>query len=170
MLRDISIHSRSQKKLLPAAKRRFTSLCGLCRGTKLLCGKSRCPVLLKFVARDKLLPITNTLQLGGSSPPSVFIGRIGYPKVSVGPMIPPITGDTSLIDTPELWLNKSIDDIVDFRSMLIRGKYTVDVYDVENLNKIIVNTRELALSKNSVFTEAVFEKKPSGKIAFYNET
>ena len=38
-------------------------------------------------------------------------------------MIPPIMGDTSVIDTPELWLDKSIDDIVDFRSMLIRGKY-----------------------------------------------
>ena len=78
-------------------------------------------------------------------------------------------GDTSLIDTPELWLNKSIDDIVDFRSMLIRGKYTVDIHDVENPNKIVSFTRELALSKNSVFTEVIFEKKPRGKIAFYDE-
>ena len=66
-------------------------------------------------------------------------------------MIPPIVGDTSLIDTPELWLNRSLDDIVDFRSMLIRGKHTVDVYDVESSNKNVEYTRELALSKNSVF-------------------
>jgi len=78
-------------------------------------------------------------------------------------------GDTSLIDTPELWLDKSIDDIVDFRSMLIRGKHTVDVFDVENSNKTVEYTRELALSKNSVFSEAIFEKKPRGKIAFYDE-
>jgi len=171
MVRNIptSISSKKQKKLLPIAKQEFTSLCGLCRGTKLLCGRSRCPVLVKFHSRNKIKPLVDTLRIGGSSPPSVFIGRFGYPKVSIGPMIPPVMGDTSLIDTPELWLDRSIDDIVDFRSMLIRGKYNVDVFDVENPNKIVGYTRELALSKNSVFTEAVFEKKPYGKIAFYDE-
>jgi len=163
------MESKNQKKLMPTKKQESSNLCALCRGTKLLCGKYRCPVVVKFHSRDKVRPLIDTLKLGGSSPPSVFIGRFGYPKVSIGPMIPPVMGDTSLIDTPELWLDRSIDDIVDFRSMLIRGKYAVDVFDVENPNKIIGHTRELALSKNSVFTEAVFEKKPRGKIAFYDE-
>jgi hypothetical protein len=169
MMLDAAIHSKKQKKLLPIKKQSSTNLCGLCRGTKFLCGKSRCPVLVKFHSRDKVTPLIDDVKLAGSSPPSVFIGRFGYPKVSIGPMIPPVMGDTSLIDTPELWLDKSIDDIVDFRSMLIRGKYTVDVNDVENSSKIVNFTRELALSKNSVFAEAIFEKKPYGKIAFYDE-
>jgi len=169
MMLDAAIHSKKQKKLLPIKKQSSTNLCGLCRGTKFLCGKSRCPVLVKFHSRDKVTPLIDDVKLAGSSPPSVFVGRFGYPKVSIGPMIPPIMGDTSLIDTPELWLDKSIDDIVDFRSMLIRGKYTVDVNDVENSSKIVNFTRELALSKNSVFAEAIFEKKPYGKIAFYDE-
>jgi len=152
MVRGIQFNQRSQKKLLPVTKQGSTNLCGLCRGTKLLCGKSRCPVLVKFHSRDKVRQLVDTLRIGGSSPPSVFIGRFGYPKVSIGPMIPPVMGDTSLIDTPELWLDRSIDDIVDFRSMLIRGKYNVDVFDVENPNKIVGYTRELALSKNSVFS------------------
>ena len=84
-------------------------------------------------------------------------------------MIPPIMGDTSVIDTPELWLNRSLDDIVDFRSMLIRGKHNVDVYDVESSDKIVEYTRELALAKNSVFTDAIFTKKPKGRIAFFDE-
>jgi hypothetical protein len=84
-------------------------------------------------------------------------------------MIPPIMGDTSIIDTPELWLDRTLDDIVDFRSMLIRGKHHVDVYDVESPNKIVEYTKELALSKNSVYSEAVFTKKPVGRIAFYDE-
>ena len=84
-------------------------------------------------------------------------------------MIPPLMGDTSLIDSPERWLDKSIDDIVDFRSLLIRGKYNVDIFDVHNSNNIIQFTRELALSKNSVFAEALFEKKPRGRVAFYDE-
>jgi DNA repair protein NreA len=168
MLKNTKLDSKKQKKLLSVPKGESTSLCGLCRGTKLLCGRSRCPVLVKFHSRDKVTPLIDKLSLGGSSPPSVFIGRFGYPKVSIGPMIPPVMGDTSLIDTPELWLDKSIDDIVDFRSMLIRGTYNVDVFDVENPNKIVGFTRELALSKNSVFTEAIFEKKPRGRIAFYD--
>ena len=160
----------NQKKILKIPKQESTSVCALCRGTKLLCGKSRCPVLIKFHSRDKVKPLIDKFRIGGSSPPSVFIGRIGYPKVSIGPMIPPIIGDTSLIDTPELWLDRSLDDIVDFRSMLIRGKHTVNVFDVESSNKIVEHTRELALSKNSVFADALFEKKPKGRIAFYDES
>jgi hypothetical protein len=158
-----------QKKVLPILRQEFTSVCALCRGTKFLCGKSRCPIIVKYHSRDKVRPLIDTLRLGGSSPPSVFIGRIGYPKVSIGPMIPPVMGDTSVIDTPELWLDRSIDDIVDFRSMLIRGKHAVDVFDVESSNKIVEYTRELALAKNSVFTDAIFAKKPTGKIVFYND-
>jgi hypothetical protein len=160
----------NQKKILKIPEQQSSSLCALCRGTKFLCGKSRCPVLLKFHSRDKVKTLIDKIRIGGSSPPSVFIGRVGYPKVSIGPMIPPIVGDTSLIDTPELWLNRSLDDIVDFRSMLIRGKHTVDVYDVESSNKNVEYTRELALSKNSVFTDVLFEKKPKGRIAFYDES
>lgn len=145
------------------------SLCALCRGTKLLCGKSRCPVLVKFHARDKLLPVLNSKKIAGASPPSVFIGRVGYPKISIGPMIPPQMGDTSLYDTPEMWLDRSIDDIVDFRSILVRGKHRVHIRDVESSNKLVSLTRDLALSKNSVYTEALFEKKPRGHIAFYDE-
>ncbi|EMR74087.1 hypothetical protein MBGDN05_00047 [Thermoplasmatales archaeon SCGC AB-539-N05] len=135
----------------------------------MLCGKSRCPVLVKFHFQSKVHPLIDSLQISGSSPPSVFVGRVGYPKVAIGPMIPPLTGDTSLIDTPELWIDKTIDDIVDFRQMLVRGKHTVDVYDVASSNKIVEYTKELALSKNSVFTEAIFSKKPRGRIQFYDE-
>lgn len=164
-------YSNKQKKLsTDTSKRKTSSLCALCRGTKLLCGKSRCPVLVKFHSRNKIKNLTNKLKLGGASPPSVFVGRVGYPKVSIGPMIPPKMGDTSIIDTPERWLDKSIEDIVDFRSMLIRGKHSVNVQNVESSNKNIEFTRELALAKNSVFTEALFKKKPRGKIAFYDQS
>lgn len=159
----------SQKKLLPVERRNSTSMCALCRGTKMLCGKLRCPVIVRFHSKAKAKPLVSSLHLGGSSPPSVFIGRIGYPKVAIGPMIPPVMGDTSEIDTPELWLNKSIDDIVDFRSQLVRGKFTVNISDVENLNRVVEFTRELAISKNSVFAEAMFEKKPYGRVVFYDE-
>jgi hypothetical protein len=169
LVKDKKINYNTQQKILLNKKRNSTGLCGLCRGTKLLCGKSRCPIIIKYYSKEKIKPIINKIKIEGSSPPSIFIGRYGYPKISIGPMIPPVLGDTSIIDTPELWLNKSINEIVDFRSLLIRGKYGVDVFDVENKSKIVEYTRELALSKNSVFAEAIFEKKPRGNIKFYDE-
>ena len=161
--------SKNQKLLLPAIKKESKSVCALCRGTKFLCGKNRCPVIVRYHAKVKTKPMLDRIRLEGASPPSVFIGRIGYPKVAIGPMIPPVMGDTSEIDTPERWLTKSLDDIVDFRSQLVRGKFTVDITNVESPHRIVEFTRELALSKNAVFADAVFEKKPYGKIAFYDE-
>ena len=164
-----NINGLDQKKILSLENITKSSLCALCRGTKMLCGKQRCPVLVRFHSKIKNKPSVDSLKLEGASPPSVFVGRIGYPKVSIGPMIPPAMGDTSIIDTPELWLKKSIDDIVDFRSQLVRGKFTIDIFDVENKNKVVEFTRELALSKNSVYADALFEKKPYGKITFYDQ-
>ena len=160
---------KNQKKIIPVEKKSTLSRCALCRGTKFLCGKSRCPVIVRFHSQVKTKPLLNTLHLEGASPPSVFIGRIGYPKIAVGPMIPPLMGDTSVIDTPELWLDKRIDEIVDFRSQLVRGKFMVDVHNVGSSQRVVEYTRELALAKNSVYAEAVFTKKPAGKISFYDE-
>ncbi len=147
-----------------------SSRCILCRGTKMLCGKSRCPVIVKLYSRMRTEPLFDSLSIEGSSPPSVFVGRFGYPKVSIGPMIPPLHGDTSVMDTPELWINKSIDEIVDFRSQLVRGKYSVDIYDVESSNKIVEITREVALAKESPSVDAEFLKRPFGRIALSDQT
>ncbi|HID25614.1 MAG TPA: hypothetical protein EYP23_04040 [Thermoplasmata archaeon] len=135
----------------------------------MFCGKERCPVLVRFSFQTRVSKMINSLMLEGSSPPSVFIGRVGYPKVAIGPLVPPVVGDTSFIDTPEYWSDVTIDDVVDFRSQLVRGKYVVNVYDVESSNKIVSLTRELALSKESVPSEVYFEKKPTGRIIFYDE-
>ena len=60
-------------------------------------------------------------NVSGSSPPSVFVGSYNYPKVFVGPMVPPIHGDTELLDNPEKWAGKSLEEIVNFRLKLVRG-------------------------------------------------
>ncbi len=138
--------------------------CILCRGTKLLCGKTRCPIMLKFYAQSKLAPRLDTLELDGSSPPGVFVGRMGYPKVMVGPLIPPEHGDTSMMDTPELWLGKTIDEIVDFRFSLVRGKSPVNIHNVKNGGRLVEMTQDIAMSVDSAEVEAEFAKKPTGRI------
>ncbi|MEM2944636.1 MAG: Nre family DNA repair protein [Methanomassiliicoccales archaeon] len=145
------------------------SLCVLCKGSRFLCGKERCPLMLRFYAHAKTRKLIESLDLFGSSPPGVFIGRYGYPKVEIGPLVPPVLGDTSVLDTPELWIGRSIDDIVSFRFSLVRGKYRISVHDVDSPSKIVEQTRELALSVNSIGVEAKFERLPSGRIILDDE-
>ena len=143
------------------------SICIKCRGAKLLCGKVRCPVLVRYYKNLEAKPLVEKKVIFGSSPPSVFVGRNGYPKVYAGPMLPPLQGDTSYMDTPELWHGKGIDDIVDFRMKLIRGKYRIDVRKADG--KIAEYTQEIAMAKKPVEVEVEFEKKPKGVIALYDE-
>jgi hypothetical protein len=112
----------------------------------------------------KSVPLMSTEDISGVSPPSVFIGRIGYPNVYAGPLVPPVDEDTSLFDLPELWFGKTIDEIVGFRSLLVRGKHRVQVQKFEQAGKIIAQTRELALAENSVDMELNLTKKPRGFI------
>lgn len=143
---------------------RKSSLCILCKGSRKLCGKSRCPLLVKYYHRSKVMPLLDRFNLDGSSPPSVFVGRLGYPKVYVGPMVPPIHGNTEILDLPEKWLNKSIDDIINYRFQLVRGMHRTSVHELENPGRIVDLTRELAMATYSADVEAEFTKKPSGRL------
>ncbi len=129
-----------------------------------MCGKERCSVIARFYSNSKIRSKLDALELDGACPPSVFIGRMGYPSVSIGPMIPPVHGDTSMLDTPERWVGLPIDDIIDFRSNLVRGMHRVDVFDVENSNKLVTRTRDLALAKEPPDVMAEFQRKPAGRL------
>jgi hypothetical protein len=96
--------------------------------------------------------------LDGSSPPSVFVGRYGYPKVRVGPMIPPSHGDTTILDKTEMWVGKSLEEIANYRLSLVRGVANVSVGEVTG--RYIENLQELAMSDRPAESEATFEKKP----------
>ena len=151
----------------PFEKNADSSICVFCKGSKMFCGKTRCPILVKFYASMKTKKLIDSLTIDGSSPPGVFVGRIGYPYVFVGPLVPPLHGDTTLLDTPEFWLGKTIDEIVDFRSTLVRGKHRVNVTDIDE--KIAEKTRSLALSINPADVEAEFMKKPTGRLVLNDE-
>jgi len=144
-------------------------LCVACKGGKFLCGKTRCPLLVRANFYLKTMPLIKGLDVDGASPPSVFVGRIGYPYVYAGPMVPPVHEDTSLYDLPELWFGKSIDEIVGFRSLLIRGKHRVHVRRFEEAGRIMDQTRELALSVNPVEVELALTKPPRRNLVLDDE-
>lgn len=147
-----------------ATRSSMSSLCVLCKGSRFLCGKTRCPILVKTNYFLKSVPLMASENIAGTSPPSVFVGRIGYPRVYVGPLVPPVQDDTSLYDLPELWFGRPIDEIVGFRSLLIRGKHRVHVKKFVEGGKIMEQTRELALAESSVDTELNLTRKPRGSI------
>jgi hypothetical protein len=139
-------------------------LCIKCKGSRYLCGKTRCPLLVRVNYFLKTIPLISSKEISGVSPPSIFIGRNGYPNVYAGPLVPPIHEDTSIYDLPEKWFGRPIDQIVGFRSLLVRGKKRIHVNKFTEAGKIFEKTLELALADKSVETELKFSKKPKGSI------
>lgn len=133
-------------------------LCALCRG-RLLCGLSYCPIIAKASARARLEPASRSRVIEGPSPPSVFVGRYGYPLVRVGPSIPPIEGDTSLFDFPEAWRDMKIEEILSFRLSMITGEKTVEVKP--GSDRYAEEVKLLALSSRPVDVEMILKKPPS---------
>ncbi len=107
-------------------------------------------------------------EIEGSSPPSIFVGRYGYPKVAVGPMLPPVHGDTSILDMPEKWLGKSLEEIVNFRLNLIRGIKNLSVNQTEG--RLIENLQEIAMSSTPTDTEIQFVKPTSPVTSIDDQT
>jgi len=144
------------------------ALCVVCKGSRMLCGKTRCPVMVRVNQFFRTAPLLSE-NVDGASPPSVFVGRIGYPCVYAGPMVPPVREDTSFYDLPELWFGKPIDEIVGFRSMLVRGKYRVHVKHFMDAGKIMDMTRELALAVEPTDVELGLTHRPRGVLVLDDE-
>jgi DNA repair protein NreA len=99
--------------------------------------------------------------ISGASPPSVFVGQYGYPKVSIGPMIPPdVHGNTSsILDSPERWVGKTLHEILDYRLSLVRGLNFLKINDLEN--RFILSLQELTMSSKPAESEVNFHKIPT---------
>ncbi len=128
----------------------------------------RDPSLLRYYYKVKTISALSKMGIEGSSPTDIFVGRFGYPYVNIGPLVPPEIGDTSLLATPEMWRSLSIEDIVNFRSKLVRGMYLSKVTDVDK-GKMQERVKELALAERPAETEMSFTKRPFVKLDFRDE-
>jgi DNA repair protein NreA len=106
-------------------------------------------------------------RIDGSTPPSVFVGAYGYPKVLVGPMLPPIHGDTMILDSPEKWVGKSLEDIVNYRLSLVRGIKPIRIEDVGQ--EYIENLQVMSMSERSTDAEMEFVKNASPVVSIDGE-
>ena len=145
-------------------------LCLLCKGGRMLCGKLRCPVIAKAQSLAKYGRMLDSDVVDGSTPPGVFVGRMGYPRVYIGPMVPPYHGDTEILDTPEMWMGKSIEQIIDYRFSLIRGKARASVYDAQSGGGLLETLQELAMGIHPADSQATFTKRPRKILTLSEET
>jgi hypothetical protein len=148
---------KKNKILEPSAE-----ICIPCRGAKYLCGRSYCPLIVKTTRLLKTIELRKRL-IEGSSPPSVFVGRMGYPNVRIGPLVPSIIGDTSHFDLPEIWTNYKIEDILSFRFSMVRSYTFARVEDAKFEPRWLIDLQELISSKNPVDIEIKLSNLPSGK-------
>jgi DNA repair protein NreA len=111
---------------------------------------------IRFIKANSAKLLLGTID--GSSPPSIFVGRYGYPKVRIGPMIPPLHGDTTILDRTELWTGKKLEEIANYRLSLVLGTMNVNIHDISS--RYLENMQELAMSERPAETEATFEKTP----------
>ena len=107
-------------------------------------------------------------SISGTSPPSVFVGSYNYPKVFVGPMVPPIHGNTELLDSPEKWKGKSLEEIINFRLNLVRGIQKTSVEQTEG--RYIENLQEVTMSSKPTDLDLIFRKNVSSNISIDSES
>ncbi|MBO3839543.1 MAG: Nre family DNA repair protein [Thermoproteota archaeon] len=140
------------------------SLCIYCLGSRALCGRMQCPILLKYSKLQPVVKLEDKKMLDGSSPPGVFVGRIGYPKVGVGPMVPPYFGDTKVLDYPESWWSINLEKLVEYRSSLVRGIFKVDVHKPWEAGRLFQLTQEIAMASQPAEAYVEFSKPVRARI------
>jgi len=144
------------------------TLCVKCKG-KGLCGRPRCPILEKFKSFQSIAPVVSGDSVFGASPPAVFVGSFGYPRVSAGPLIPPLVNESeaAVFEDTSAWANMQIEDIISIRSRMVRANTNFHVKDARSKeNPLLVKAQELALSRKPVDTEAWFFKAPKQELKF----
>ncbi|MGI0156529.1 MAG: Nre family DNA repair protein, partial [Thermoplasmata archaeon] len=141
------------------------TMCLRCRAAQGLCGKPVCPILLRHDAFLKSLPMTPSRDLEGSSPPALFIGRFGWPNISVGPLLAPERGDTRLLDLPESWVGRPVAEVVAMRTGLIRGTRGARVEDARHPDAYLESLQLLSLAEESSEAEARFRRIPHARIS-----
>lgn len=97
----------------------------------------------------------NVTSLSGATPPSVFVGSYNYPEVYVGPMVPPVHGDTTKFDSPEQWGGLSLDEIIGFRLSMARGVRRIRVDKPHG--RYVENLQAVSMSHGSTESDLVFD-------------
>jgi hypothetical protein len=133
-------------------------MCLICKGSRALCGQVHCPLMARLNVEPKLKNLPSDF-FGPST--SVFVGRMGYPRVSVGPLA--AVEYREHIDDPSRWFGMPYPELIELRSMLLRAKVTRDVRSRE---RFILENQEIALADRPTDVELTFRSRPVYRVSF----
>lgn len=137
--------------------------CAMCKG-KLLCGRVKCPLLQKFEFLESI-KIDN--HIDDPTPPSAFVGRIGYPKVYAGSLVALNGENASYLDSPWMW-EGSVDDVMRLRTSLVRTTKRLDVNTPSNPDYFLLKVQEATASIKPIEIDAKVVKV--NKKLLFNDT
>jgi DNA repair protein NreA len=126
--------------------------------------RMRDPAFLKHFYKIKTISSLEGNEISGSSPTDIFVGRFGYPKVNIGPLIPPEFGNTSNLASPESWRNINIEKLVEMRMKLVRGMHVLNIHDVEK-GRVAEQMRDLALAERPTTADMSFNNRPLSRFS-----
>ena len=126
-----------------------------------MCHQGRCELLDSVRRRiPQVRPVGRVIE--GPSPPDVFVGQYGYPRVGVGPLVPPseAVGEAPLLGSVDALVAAPIEDVVAYRSLLFHTRQPSPVRVRRSPPRILDLAREVALSVRPVDTEVQLTKAP----------
>ena len=102
--------------------------------------------------------ITKKLDISGSSPPEMFVGRYNYPNVYTGLLSPEQFGNTESMSSPEIWHEQkfNIPKIINQRNQLVYGRSISNIK--KPTSKFLSILQEIAMTHRSVSTEMKLKK------------
>lgn len=133
-------------------------LCVKCKG-KLYCGKKSCPVLDSFYSESYEIKEIDEKP----TPPSVFVGRSGYPKIYAGPMLVLGNHDPEIYENPSAYSNR-VEDVLSLRMGLARAYRLFKIESAVDPDRNLEALQEIASSIRFVEVEGEYDtiiRKPS---------
>lgn len=101
----------------------------------------------------------------GNSPPSVFVGRFGYPDINVGVLSPVKTLDEAyLLDSPQDWVKLGLkgEDIMKLRSKLVNSRFKTKIKSFDH--RFMDLSQDIGMAYKPVEIEVELKNKPLSKL------
>ena len=127
-----------------------------------MCGISPCPLLADIRSRLPEVQSSCLSELVGPSPPSLFVGRHGYPDVRTGPSatwVPDDSGTAPLTSgDPADLFGRPLEEVAARHANLVTGGSVMPVNSTVSTNAMLETTQEIAMAERSVDVELDFAK------------
>ncbi len=107
-----------------------------------------------------------TEEFFGASPPTIFVGRHGYPNVNVGVLSPvQVTDAAAELDAPRRWFDDSLNirQVISRRSSLVNSRQQSSVHDTDAFTDV---AQEIAMARDPVDVEVDLQRAPEFDVNF----